>query len=101
MARKGQLNSNEKKAKLIKKHAHKRAELLAFIKDKNTTLAQRFQAVLKLSAMPRNSSPSRYRNRCQLTGRARGYYNRFNVSRIVLRELGSAGMMPGLKKSSW
>lgn len=101
MARKGQLNSNEKKAKLIKKYAQKRGEILALIKDKNTPLAQRFQAVLKLSAMPRNSAPSRYRNRCELTGRARGYYNRFNVSRIVLRQLASAGMMPGVKKSSW
>jgi small subunit ribosomal protein S14 len=101
MARKGQLNSNEKKAKLIAKYARKRADLLALIKNKNTSLAERFQAVLKLSALPRNSSPSRYRNRCELTGRARGYYNRFNVSRIVLRQLASAGMMPGVKKSSW
>jgi len=101
MARKGQLNSNEKKAQLIKKFAPKRAELLALIKDKSTPLAQRFQAVLKLSSLPRNSAPSRYRNRCKLTGRARGYYNRFEVSRIMLRLMGSAGMMPGLKKASW
>ena len=101
MARKGQLNSNEKKAELIKKFAPKREALLAIIKNKNTPLAQRFQAVLKLAALPRNSSPSRYRKRCKLTGRARGYYNRFEVSRIMLRQMGSAGMMPGLKKASW
>jgi small subunit ribosomal protein S14 len=101
MARKGQINSNEKKAKLISKFANKRQALLDLIKDKSTPLAQRFQAVLKLSALPRNSAPSRYRKRCKLTGRARGYYNRFNVSRIMLRQLGSAGMMPGLTKASW
>ena len=101
MARLGQINSNNKKEKLIKKYKNKRELLLEVIKDKDTPLSKRFQAVLKLSALPRNSAPSRYRNRCKLTGRSRGYYERFDISRIELRRLASAGMMPGVTKASW
>ena len=101
MARTGQLNSNEKKAKLIKKYHEKRLKLLAIIENKNLPLSERFQASLKLSALPRNSAPSRYRNRCALTGRSRGYYQKFKISRIMVRQLGNGGMLPGVTKASW
>ena len=101
MAKKGQVNSNEKKAKLISKFKAKRDLLLLAAHDKKITLGERFQAFLKLSELPRNSAPNRYRNRCKLTGRARGYYKKFGISRIELRRLASFGIMPGVTKSSW
>ena len=86
---------------MAKSHAGKRARLKAIARDRELPAEERFQAYLKLAKLPRNSAPSRVRNRCQLTGRPRGYYRKFRLSRIALRELGSVGQVPGLSKSSW
>lgn len=90
-----------KREKLVKKYATKRAELKAIISDENNPMEDRFRASLKLAKLPRNSSAVRLHNRCQLTGRPHAYYRKLKISRIALRELGSAGQIPGLVKSSW
>lgn len=90
-----------KRKKLAKRYAGKRAELKAVIRDQNIPAEERFQAVLKLAELPRNSSKTRQRNRCALTGRPRAYYRKFNLSRIALRDLASRGELPGVTKSSW
>jgi small subunit ribosomal protein S14 len=95
------LERNEKRRKLVKSKANKRAKLKAIIKDKSIAPEERFQAVLKLAEMPKNSSKIRIRNRCALTGRPRGYYRKMNLSRIALRDLASRGELPGVVKSSW
>ena len=87
--------------KLIKKEAPKRAALKAIIMNRDLPFDERLQAQIKLAALPRNGSKTRYRNRCELTGRARGTYRKFKLSRIKLRELGSFGRLPGLTKASW
>ena len=79
----------------------KRAALKAKIYDKNLDLGERFALVTKLAAMPRNAAKTRIRNRCELTGRSRGYYGKFKLSRNMLRALGNSGLIPGLIKSSW
>ena len=86
---------------MIKKDAPKRAKLKAIIMNKDLPLEERLEAQFKLSAMPRNGAANRYRNRCELTGRTRGVYRKFKLSRIKLRELGSFGRLPGLTKASW
>ena len=86
---------------MIKKDAPKRAALKALIKNKELAFEERLEATIKLSEMPRNGSKVRHRNRCELTGRARGTYRKFKLSRIKLRELGSFGRIPGLTKASW
>lgn len=86
---------------MIKKAAGKRAALKAIIMNRETSFEDRMQATMKLAALPRNSSSTRHRNRCELTGRARGVYRKFKLSRIKLRELGSFGKLPGLTKASW
>ena len=101
MAKKGQVNNNEKKALLIAKYKKKRDELLLVAHNRELNVSERFRAFQKLAELPRNSSPTRYRNRCKLTGRARGYYAKFGISRIMLRQMASSGLMPGVKKSSW
>ena len=101
MAKKSTINRNNMVKRLIKQTQAKRAALKATANDENLPLEERFQARLKLAKLPRNSSPSRYRNRCELTGRPRAYYRKLRLSRIALRELGSAGLIPGLVKSSW
>jgi small subunit ribosomal protein S14 len=101
MARKSQLEANEKKAKLIVKFKDKREALLAVAKNKDATLSERFEAFCALSKLPKNSSKVRYRNRCVITGRARGFYRKFKLSRIMLRMLASFGRLPGVTKSSW
>ncbi len=90
-----------KRKKLAKRYAGKRAELKAVIRDQSIPAEERFQAVLKLAELPRNSSKTRQRNRCALTGRPRSYYRKFNLSRIALRDLASRGELPGVTKSSW
>jgi small subunit ribosomal protein S14 len=87
--------------RLVKLKAAKRNELKAIANDENLSLEERFDARLKLAEMPRNSSPTRIRNRCELTGRPRAFYRKMKMSRIALRELGSRGQIPGLVKSSW
>jgi small subunit ribosomal protein S14 len=95
------IEKNEMRRKLAKKYAGKRARLRAIVKNKKLSMEERFAAVLKLQQLPRNSARERVRNRCELTGRPRGYYGKLKLSRIAMRELGSSGMIPGLVKSSW
>jgi small subunit ribosomal protein S14 len=101
MAKKSAVNRNEMVRRLVKLKAAKRNALKAVANDENLSLDERFEARLKLAEMPRNSSPTRIRNRCELTGRPRAYYRKMKMSRIALRELGSQGQIPGLVKSSW
>jgi small subunit ribosomal protein S14 len=101
MAKKSMIAREVKREKLVKRYATKRAELKAIISDENNPMEDRFRASLKLAKLPRNSSAVRLHNRCQLIGRPHAYYRKLKISRIALRELGSAGQIPGLVKSSW
>jgi small subunit ribosomal protein S14 len=101
MAKKSAVNRNEMVKRLVKAKAAKRAELKRIANDENLSLEERFEARLKLAAMPRNSSATRIRNRCEVTGRPRAFYRKLKMSRIALRDLGSKGQIPGLVKSSW
>lgn len=92
---------NDKRKKLNDQKRARRAKLKAIVMDRELTMEERFEAQLKLSELPRNSSRVRQRNRCELTGRPRGYYRKFKMCRNKLRELGSFGMLPGLIKASW
>ncbi|MEQ8745764.1 30S ribosomal protein S14 [Pyruvatibacter sp.] len=101
MAKKSAIEKNKTRQRLVKKYASKRDALRAIVKDQSVPIEERIQAQLKLSSLPRNSAPSRVRNRCEISGRPRGYYRKLKMSRIALRDLGSAGQIPGLVKSSW
>lgn len=101
MAKKSSVEKNEHRRKLVAQQAAKRARLKAEANDKDAPMEERFAATLKLAQMPRNSSATRIRNRCEVTGRPRAYYRKLKMSRIALRELGSKGLIPGLLKSSW
>ncbi len=101
MAKKSAIERNNKRKRLVARYAAKREELKAIIMNEELSLEERFKARLKLADLPRNSAPNRVRNRCEVTGRPRGYYRKVQMSRIALRELGSQGMIPGLVKSSW
>ena len=101
MAKTSSIEKNKRRRKMVARYADKRAELKRIARDPNLTLEERFQARLKLAELPRNSAAVRVRNRCEITGRPRGFYRKLKVSRIALRELGSAGLIPGLVKSSW
>ncbi|WP_226554469.1 30S ribosomal protein S14 [Celeribacter naphthalenivorans] len=101
MAKKSMIARERKREKLVAKYAAKRASLKEVIYDQEKPMEERFRASLKLAELPRNSSATRLHNRCQLTGRPHAYYRKLKVSRIMLRELGSFGQIPGLVKSSW
>ena len=101
MAKKSAIEKNNKRARMAKSYAAKRACLKAITKDETASPEDRFNAHLKLAALPRNSSPTRYRLRCELSGRSRGNYRKFKISRIAMRDLASDGMIPGMVKSSW
>ncbi|CAM3120635.1 MULTISPECIES: 30S ribosomal protein S14 [Moritella] len=101
MAKQSMKARDVKRAKLVKKYAEKRAELKAIISGVNTSDEDRWNAVLKLQSLPRDSSESRQRNRCNITGRPHGYLRKFGLSRIKLREHMMRGEVPGLKKASW
>lgn len=101
MAKTGSIERNEKRKRLAAKFANRRAKLKAIALDDSLPLEERFAARLKLAQLPRNSAPSRYRNRCEITGRPRAFYRKLRVSRIALRELASKGQAPGVVKSSW
>ncbi|WP_409432344.1 30S ribosomal protein S14 [Litorimonas sp. RW-G-Af-16] len=101
MAKVSAVERNLKRQRLVAKYAAKRALLKDIARNKDIPVEERFQAQLKLAALPRNSAETRIRNRCQVTGRPRGYYRKMKMSRIALRELGSHGLIPGLLKSSW
>ncbi|MGI9499198.1 MAG: 30S ribosomal protein S14 [Geminicoccaceae bacterium] len=101
MAKKSAVEKNKNRQKLVDKYAERRATLRSIIKDREVDPEERFEATLALAALPRNGAKVRLRNRCGLTGRPRGYYRKFGLSRIAVRELGSIGQIPGLVKSSW
>lgn len=101
MARLGSINKNNRRRQLADKNANRRNKLKEVIYDKNVDFETRLEAVIKLSEMPRNESAVRVRNRCEITGRPRGFHRKFRMSRIAVRELGSLGLIPGLIKSSW
>ena len=101
MAKTSAIERNKKRQRLTKKYAAKRARLKALAKDMTSTPEERFNVRIKLAALPRNSAPTRIRLRCELTGRPRGNYRKFRMSRIALRELAGKGQIPGMVKSSW
>jgi small subunit ribosomal protein S14 len=101
MAKTSAIEKNKRRMRLAKQYAAKRARLKAAAVDESLSEQDRFAARLKLAELPRNSAPSRIRNRCEMTGRPRAYYRKLKMSRIALRDLGSQGMIPGLVKSSW
>lgn len=101
MAKKSVVERNKKRVRLAAKYASRRATLKALAKDSSLSLEERFEARLKLAEIPRNAAPVRQRLRCKLSGRPRGNYRKFQISRIALRELASTGQIPGMVKSSW
>ena len=101
MAKKSAVERNKKRSRLVDKFGARRSRLKAAAEDDTLPQEDRFAARLKLAELPRNSSPVRVRNRCAVTGRPRGYYRKLKMSRIALRELASAGQIPGMVKSSW
>jgi len=101
MAKKSAVERDNKRRRLVVQYAAKRAELKAIANDALLTNEERFKARLKLAELPRNSSKIRMRNRCQVSGRPRGTYRKFKVSRIALRDMASFGLIPGMVKSSW
>jgi small subunit ribosomal protein S14 len=101
MAKTSSIEKNDRRRRLTKKFAAKRSRLKAIANDRERPLEERFEASVKLAAMPRNGSATRIRNRCEVTGRARAYYRKLKMSRIALREFGSKGLIPGMVKSSW
>ncbi len=101
MAKKSAIERDKKRRKMAKQSASRRARLRAIANDQSLPPEERFAARLKLAQLPRNSSPSRIRNRCEVTGRPRGFYRKMRMSRIALRELASSGQIPGMVKSSW
>src|SRR5205807_7959173 len=101
MAKKSSIEKNNRRRRLAKKFAARRARLKKVAHDKSLPMEERFAAALKLAEVPRNSSRTRIRNRCEVTGRPRAFYRKLKMSRIALRDLGSQGAIPGLVKSSW
>jgi len=101
MAKTSIVQRNKKRRRMVSSLANKRAKLKEVIMDRNTSVEDRFDAVLKLAQVPRNSSKVRIRNRCELTGRPRATYRKFKIARNKLRELASKGQIPGMVKSSW
>ena len=101
MAKKSAVNRNLRVQALVKQYASKRTALKAVANNEALPLEERFEARLKLAELPRSSSKTRIRNRCEVTGRPRAYYRKLKMSRISLRDLGSSGLIPGLVKSSW
>ena len=101
MAKKSAIENNLRKQRLVKKYAGRRKRLLEVANNDKLPMEERFEARIKLAALPRNGALIRVRNRCEVTGRPRGYYRKMKVSRIALRELGNKGLIPGLVKSSW
>jgi small subunit ribosomal protein S14 len=101
MAKLSSINKNERRKKLVQKHAAKYEKLRAIADDESKDETERLMARLKMAEVPRNGNPTRVRNRCELTGRSRAYYRKFRLSRIMLRELANKGLIPGVTKSSW
>ena len=101
MAKTSSVNKNKRREKMAKQYAVKRAKLKAMAVDDKLTPEDRFEARIKLAELPRNSSPTRIRNRCEITGRPRAYYRKFRLARVMLRDLANKGLIPGVTKSSW
>ncbi len=101
MAKKSKIAKNQQRAVLVERYAEKRAELIKVIKDPDANYDAKREAYAKLAKLPRDSSPTRYRNRCGVSGRPRGYFRKFGMSRLALRELAHNGELPGIRKSSW
>jgi small subunit ribosomal protein S14 len=101
MAKLSSINKNERRKKLAKQYAGRYSKLKATANDESLDETERLMARLKMAELPRNANPTRVRNRCELTGRSRAVYRKFRLSRIMLRELGNKGLIPGLTKSSW
>ena len=101
MAKKSKIMHNINRKRLVNRYAAKRKEFLSKLKDPSLTYEEKQLYRLKLEKLPRNSNPNRIRNRCNLTGRPRAYYRRFGLSRLSLREMASAGLIPGITKASW
>ncbi len=101
MARKAVLNRNDRRAQLIKRYAPVRVALRKILKDPNVSMEEKLKAQHALQKLPRDSCPVRYRNRCRITGRSRGVFRQFGISRSILRKLAMNGEIPGVIKSSW
>ena len=101
MAKKSSIEKNKRRQAMVARFASRRAALAATANDDTLSMEERFEARIKLAALPRNSAKTRIKNRCEVTGRPRAYYRKLGMSRIALRELGSQGLVPGLVKSSW
>lgn len=101
MAKKGKLEQNDKRAKLVAKYAERRRVLVKVMKDQDALPQEKRDAMAKLQALPRDSAAVRYRNRCQMSGRPRGFIGKFGISRIAFREMSLEGFIPGVRKSSW
>ncbi len=101
MAKESKIETNKRRRRMVEQYAGKRAALKAIIDDRTRPMEERFAAQLKLAELPRNSSKTRVRNRCEITGRPRAFYRKMKICRNQLRELASQGMIPGMTKSSW
>jgi small subunit ribosomal protein S14 len=101
MAKLSSINKNERRKAMTKRYAAKYAKLKAIADDETIEDSERWIARLKMAELPRNGNPTRVRNRCELTGRARAYYRKFRLSRLMLREMANKGLIPGVTKSSW
>ena len=101
MAKTSSVEKNNRRRRLVKQYAGKRAKLKAIIQNKELPIEERFAAQLKLAELPRNSAKNRIRNRCEVTGRPRAYYRKLKMSRLALREMSNQGLIPGMVKSSW
>ena len=101
MAKKSMVNKNNRRIDIVQRYADRRAPLIAIIRDPSTSLKEKFEAQAALRKLPRDSAKVRIKNRCVMTGRPRGYYRKFGLSRITFRELASQGKIPGVTKSSW
>jgi small subunit ribosomal protein S14 len=101
MAKKSQINRDNRRKVLITKHAERRAELRKRLNDPNVSIEDKIKIQEAFAKLPRNSCPTRWNNRCCVSGRSRAYYRKFGISRIALRELALTGQLPGMRKSSW
>src|SRR3569833_3766539 len=101
MAKKSSIEKNNRRKKLAKRYSGRRQRLKTIAMDKTKPMEERFAATMKMAELPRNSSPNRYRNRCEMTGRPRAVYRKHKLSRIALRELGAKGLIPGLVTVSY
>ena len=101
MAKKSQINRDNKRLQLIAKYAERRAELRQKLKDPNVSIEEKLEVQAEFAKLPRNSCPTRLNRRCEVSGRSKSYYRKFGISRIALRELALRGQLPGVRKSSW